>query len=149
MARGTLKWFNQVSDYGFIACDDDGPDRYVRGENVSGPPSTLLAGSRVEYDARQGGMGPEAINVRRLAPIRRRNTGRFEHPRRHGPFDPRFRPRRARASFPLTSPSLETNPRTQPLAAAPTRLRESIGREPAGAPVQEWESEGGAVATAQ
>jgi cold shock protein len=148
MARGTLEWFNQVSAYGFIACDEDGPDRYVRGENVSGPPSSLLAGSRVEYDAREGGMGPEAINVRRLAPIRRRSTGSFEPSRRHGPFDPRFRPRRAPASFALTSPSLETNPRTQPPTAAATRLRESVDREPAAAPVQEWESEGGAVATA-
>jgi CspA family cold shock protein len=147
MARGTLKWFNRVSDYGFIACDEDGPDRYVRGENVS-TPSALLAGSRVEYDARQGGMGPEAINVRRLAPIRRRTTGSFDQSRRHGPFDPRFRLRRAPASFALTSPSLETNSRTQPPAAAAKRLRESIDREPARAAVQEWESEGGTVATA-
>jgi len=145
MARGTLKWFNHVSDYGFVACDEDGPDRYVRGENVSGPPSALLAGSRVEYDARQGGMGPEAINVRRLAPIRRRSTGRFEPSRRHGPFDPRFRPRCA--SFALTGPSLDMNPRIQPPTAAAERLRESIDREPA--PVQDWESEGGAVATAR
>ena len=125
MARGTLKWFNQVSDYGFIACDEDGPDRYVRGGNVSGP-SALLAGSRVEYDARQGGMGPEAINVHRLAPIQHRSTGSFEPSRRHGPFDPRFRPRRARGSFALTNPILETSLRTQPPRAI--GLRESIDR---------------------
>jgi CspA family cold shock protein len=124
MARGTLKWFNRVSDYGFIACDEDGPDRYVRGENVNGPPSALVTGSRVEYDARQGGMGPEAINVRRLAPIRRRNTGSFEHPRRHGHFDPRFRPRHAAS-------------------------RESIDLEVAATAVHEWESEGGAAAIAR
>jgi len=64
MSRGTLKWFNHVSDYGFIAGDDGGPDRYVRGENVSGLLAAFPAGSRVEYEPRQGGMGPEAINVR-------------------------------------------------------------------------------------
>jgi cold shock protein len=64
---GVVKWFNQVSDYGFIACDDGGPDRYVRGENVAGASSTVFAGSRVEFEAREGGMGPEAINVRRLS----------------------------------------------------------------------------------
>jgi len=121
MSRGTLRWFNHVSDYGFVACDDGGPDRYVRGENVSGLLSTLPAGSRVEYDSRQGGMGPEAINVRRLVRIRRRSTGSFEPSRRHGPFDPRFRPRHDAAG------------------------RKSIDLDPATA-VQEWESEGGTVA---
>ena len=66
MERGVVKWFNQVSDYGFIACDEGGPDRYVRGGNITGAASALLAGSRVEFEAREGGMGPEAIDVRRL-----------------------------------------------------------------------------------
>ena len=69
MESGVVKWFNQVSDYGFIACDDGGPDRYVRGENARDPASTLLAGSRVEFEAREGGMGPEAIEVRSLTSV--------------------------------------------------------------------------------
>jgi CspA family cold shock protein len=64
--RGVVKWFNQVSDYGFIACDEGGPDRYVRGEHIAGASSPLRAGSRVEFDVREGGMGPEAIEVRQL-----------------------------------------------------------------------------------
>ena len=67
MDSGVVKWFNRVSGYGFIACDDGGPDRYVRGENASDPALTLLAGSRVEFEAREGGMGPEAIEVRPAA----------------------------------------------------------------------------------
>jgi len=122
MSRGTLKWFNQVSDYGFIACDDGGPDRYVRGENAGGLLSALLAGSRVEYEPRQGGMGPEATNVRRLARIRRRSTGSFEPSRRHGTFDPRFRPR----------------------SVAADRTSIDLGAATA---VQEWESEGGTVSS--
>ena len=68
VASGVVKWFNQVSDYGYIACDQGGPDRYVRGENIAGASSMLLAGSRVEFEPREGGMGPEAINVRSLPP---------------------------------------------------------------------------------
>jgi len=90
MERGVIKWFNQVSDYGFIAPDEGGPDRYMRGGNFAGPPSILLAGLRVAFERREGGMGPEAIKVRRVAPIRRRSTGSFEPARRRGPFDPRF-----------------------------------------------------------
>ena len=68
MAHGILKWFNQASDYGFIACDDGSPDRYVRGENLAGS-AAIAAGSRVQFETREGGMGPEAIHVReRSAP---------------------------------------------------------------------------------
>ena len=149
MARGALKWFNHVSDYGFIACDEGGPDRYLCGENVTGPSLNLLAGSRVQFDGRQGGMGPEAINVRRLAPKRRKSSGSFEPSRRHGPFDPRFRRRPAPGSFAPTSRSLDTNLQTNQPVAAAKRLREGIDREAAQIAVQQWESEGGAVARAR
>ena len=75
VARGVVKWFNQVSDYGYVACDQGGPDRYVRGENITGGSSMLLAGSRVEFEPREGGMGPEAINVCPLPLIRDRSSG--------------------------------------------------------------------------
>jgi cold shock protein len=66
VATGLVKWFNQVSGYGFIAPDEAGPDQYVRRENIVGAPSTVLADVRVRFDSRVGGMGPEAINVRLL-----------------------------------------------------------------------------------
>jgi len=71
--RGVVKWFNQVSEYGFIACAEGGPDRYVSGGNVAGASPVLLAGAHVEFETREGGMGPEAINVRLL-------TGSPGHP---------------------------------------------------------------------
>jgi cold shock CspA family protein len=108
MNRGVVMWFNQVSDYGFISCDDGGADRYVRGGNFTGGSSTLLAGSRVEFEAREGGMGPEAINVRRLASVRRRSSGSFEAPRRHGAFDPRFPRRQPHATAPRARPGHAT-----------------------------------------
>jgi CspA family cold shock protein len=97
MERGVIKWFNQVSDYGFIAPDEGGPDRYMRGGNFAGAPSTLREGLRVTFEQREGGMGPEAIKVRRVTPIRRRSTGSFEPARRRGPHDSRFPHRHATA----------------------------------------------------
>ena len=69
MAAGTVKWFNEVSGYGFIAPDEGGNDLYVRtGSLIGAGLVTLSAGERVEFEARAAGMGPEAISVLRLAP---------------------------------------------------------------------------------
>jgi cold shock protein len=68
MAAGTVMWFNDASDYGFIVPDEGGKDLYVRGGNVVGAVGTRLsAGERVEFESRVAGMGPEAIAVHRLA----------------------------------------------------------------------------------
>ena len=120
MAHGVLKWFNQASDYGFIACDDGSPDRYERGENVTRGAS-IAAGSRVQFEPLEGGMGPEAINVRERSATRHPRNGRIEPSRRHGPFDPRFGPR----------------PDAAGLRAIGPRQKEAV---------QDWESEGGAIA---
>jgi len=90
MERGVVKSFNHVSDYGFIAPDVAGQDRYMHGKDFAGPSSTLRKGLRVAFEPRDGGMGAEAIKVRRVDAIRRRSTGSFEPARRRGPFDPRF-----------------------------------------------------------
>ena len=64
MASGTVKWFNDASDYGFIVPDEIGGDLYVRGSNVDAEMGTRLTeGDRVEFRARVAGMGPEAIEV--------------------------------------------------------------------------------------
>ena len=102
MAHEVLKWFNQASDCGFIACDDGGPDRYVRGENVSRGASIGVS-ARVRFEPREGGMGPEATNVRARSATRHPRNGRIEPSRRHGPFDPRFSPRRNAARLLATS----------------------------------------------
>jgi cold shock CspA family protein len=98
VARGAIKWFNRASDYGYIVCDQGGPDRYVRGENIIGALSMLRTGSRVEFESRESGMGPEAVHVRQLSLVRQRSTGTYEPSRRHGPFDPRFRRQQAALS---------------------------------------------------
>lgn len=68
MAAGTVKWFNEASDYGFIVPDEGGKDLYVRGGNIVGESGAMLsAGERVEFESRVAGMGPEAIAVLRVA----------------------------------------------------------------------------------
>ena len=64
MASGTVKWFNDASDYGFIVRDDDAAELYVRGSSIDAEAGTrLTAGDKVEFEERVAGMGPEAIAV--------------------------------------------------------------------------------------
>ena len=69
MASGLVKWFNEASGYGFIAPDQGGKDLFVRRASISDDVDLTLTGvERVEFEAREGGMGPEAVNVLPLDP---------------------------------------------------------------------------------
>ena len=62
MANGAFKWFNRASGFGLIEPDGGGNDLFVNRESLD--ESVLAtAGERVEFEFRDGGMGPEAINV--------------------------------------------------------------------------------------
>jgi cold shock protein len=67
VTSGTVKWFNDASDYGFIVPDEGGKDLYVRGASIDADAATMTAGDRVQFESRVAGMGPEAINVLPLA----------------------------------------------------------------------------------
>jgi cold shock protein len=68
LVSGTVKSFNDVSGYGFIVPDQVGKDLWVHQRNIVGDCRTALSeGERVEFELREGGMGPEAINVHPLA----------------------------------------------------------------------------------
>jgi CspA family cold shock protein len=64
MATGTVKWFNDVKGYGFIAPDEGGKDVFVHYSGIAGDGFKKLSeGERVEFEVREGTKGPEAINV--------------------------------------------------------------------------------------
>jgi cold shock protein len=64
MASGTVKWFNDSKGYGFITPDEGTKDLFVHFSNIAGDGfKSLSEGQRVEYEAREGEKGPEAINV--------------------------------------------------------------------------------------
>jgi cold shock protein len=68
MSGGLVKWFNEASGYGFIVPDEGGSDLFVRQTSLSGDVRAILSeGARVEFKRREGGMGPEAIDVILLA----------------------------------------------------------------------------------
>ena len=64
--KGTVKWFNNHKDYGFIS-DEQGNDVFVHysGLNMEGFKS-LDEGAEVEFDVVNGAKGPQATNVTKL-----------------------------------------------------------------------------------
>lgn len=67
MATGTVKWFNDVRGYGFITPDDNSKDLFVHHSNIAGVGfKSLPEGAKVEFEARAGAKGPEAVNVRTI-----------------------------------------------------------------------------------
>lgn len=69
MACGTVKWFNEENGYGYIAPDEGGKDLFVHRGSIVGDwrARRLPEGTRVGFEARKGGMGPEAVHVLPLA----------------------------------------------------------------------------------
>ena len=64
VATGTVKWFNDAKGFGFIEPDEGGKDLFVHFSNINAAGfRSLPEGAKVEYEARQGTKGPEAINV--------------------------------------------------------------------------------------
>ena len=68
MTSGTVKWFNGVKGYGFIAPDDGGNDAFVHISAVERAGLTSLnEGQQVEYELQSGQNGKSsAENLRVL-----------------------------------------------------------------------------------
>jgi CspA family cold shock protein len=64
MSTGTVKWFNDAKGYGFIAPDEGSKDLFVHHSSIAGDGfKSLVEGSKVEFESREGTKGPEATNV--------------------------------------------------------------------------------------
>ena len=62
--KGTVKFFNQSKNFGFIEPEDKSKDLFVhKNDIVSG---TLNEGDKVEFDSEDGDKGKKAVNVKKI-----------------------------------------------------------------------------------
>jgi CspA family cold shock protein len=64
VARGKVKWFNDLKGYGFITSDMDSKDLYVHHSEIkTNGYKTLKVGEEVEFDVAESPEGLAATNV--------------------------------------------------------------------------------------
>lgn len=62
MQTGTVKWFNETRGFGFISPEDGSKDVFVHYTSIQKDGfKTLNEGQTVEYEARVGPKGPQAV----------------------------------------------------------------------------------------
>ncbi len=63
MATGTVKFYNRIKRFGFIA-QDDGEDVFVHESGVVEGP--ISDNDQVEFDVEEGDKGLKAVNVKKI-----------------------------------------------------------------------------------
>ena len=63
MAKGKVKWFNEVKGFGFIA-SEDGEDVFVHKSGLENAYDGLQPDQEVTFDTKEGDKGIYAINVK-------------------------------------------------------------------------------------
>jgi CspA family cold shock protein len=63
MTEGTVKFFNQSKNFGFIS-GEDGKDYFVHASEIKKGPIT--EGDKVSFKIEQGDKGPKAVDVEKL-----------------------------------------------------------------------------------
>jgi len=64
MVNGTVKFFNRVKNFGFIA-GDDGKDYFVHTSGLK-PGVSIDEGEKVSFEAVEGERGPKAEKVEKV-----------------------------------------------------------------------------------
>ena len=59
--KGTVKFFNRMKGFGFIACEDD--KEYFVHETGLNPGVSLDENDSVEFEVEDGDRGPKAVKV--------------------------------------------------------------------------------------
>lgn len=62
--RGTVKFFSERKNYGFIEPDEGDEDLFVHRSDIEA--GSLSDGDIVEFDSEQGEKGPRAVNVKKI-----------------------------------------------------------------------------------
>ncbi|NQX82162.1 MAG: cold-shock protein [Flavobacteriaceae bacterium] len=60
MSTGTVKFFNDTKGFGFITPEEGGEDLFV---HVTGLNDEIREGDKVEFEAKDGKKGLNAVNV--------------------------------------------------------------------------------------
>ena len=68
MPTGKVKWYDAGKGFGFLS-RDEGEDVFVRADALPEGPTSLKAGTRVEFGIVQGNRGDQALQVRLLDPV--------------------------------------------------------------------------------
>jgi len=63
MAKGTVKWFNDLKGYGFITPDEGETDLYFERSHIDTATQMLIDGQRVEFEVGEGLHGVEARHI--------------------------------------------------------------------------------------
>ena len=61
--KGTVKFFNEMKGFGFIACED-GKEVFLH-QSALEEGVTLHEGDAVTFDVEEGDRGPKAVNVKK------------------------------------------------------------------------------------
>ncbi len=59
--QGTVKFFDQRKNYGFISPDEGDEDLFVHASDIE--TGSLNEDDRVEFESEEGDKGPRAVNV--------------------------------------------------------------------------------------
>lgn len=62
--RGTVRWFDEEKNYGFIDPDVGEKDVFFHRSDLDTLERTIMPGDRVEYESEKGPKGMEAKHVR-------------------------------------------------------------------------------------